>query len=131
MRGAGWLNWSLGFCAGAALATWLSLSCAVSGAQSVPGSAVGELIDAAAAYEGIPWAAPAMRRIAWCESRWFPGAFNRVSGASGVFQFVARTWAWASRGAGWAGASPFDAVANVYSAAYLYRVGGAGHWSCR
>lgn len=126
MRPASWGHYWLGFVAGAALATWITLSCATTGAQSVP-----ELIDAAAAYEGIPWAAPHLRKIAWCESRYFPAAFNRISGASGVFQFIARTWAWASRQAGWGGYSPFDVTANVYSAAYLYRVGGPRHWSCR
>jgi hypothetical protein len=93
--------------------------------------AVPELIDQAAAYEGIPWAAPALKRIAWCESRWFPGAYNRRSGASGLFQFIPSTWAYASRMAGFAGESPFAPVANVFSAAWLYRVGGPRHWSCR
>jgi hypothetical protein len=94
--------------------------------QGVP-----ELIDQAAAEYGIPGAAPALRRIAWCESRWFPGAYNRSSGASGVFQFVAATWLYASRMAGFAGASPFEAVANVYSGVWLYRAEGPRHWVCR
>jgi len=94
--------------------------------QSVPG-----LIDQAAAEYGIPQAAPHLRAIAWCESRWFPGAFNRASGASGLFQFVWRTWRYASRRAGFGGASPFDAVANVWSATWLYRAEGPRHWVCR
>ena len=93
--------------------------------QSVP-----ELIDQAAADYGIPGAAPRLRAIAWCESRWFPGAFNR-SGASGVFQFMPATWRYASRMAGFWGASPFDAVANVWSAVWLYRAEGPRHWVCR
>jgi hypothetical protein len=121
-----WIHWALGFAAGAALASYLTLSCADAHGQSVP-----DLIDQAAAQEGIPWAAGHLRRIAWCESRFLAGAYNTRSGASGVFQFLPQTWNWASRAAGWAGSSPFDAVANVYAAAYLYRVGGPRHWVCR
>ena len=120
-----WWHWLLGFIAGSVLASYLTLSCAGAKAQSVP-----DLIDQAAAQEGIPWAARHLARIAWCESKWLPGAYNRSSGASGVFQFLPSTWAWASRAAGWPGSSPFDAVANVFSAAYLYRVGGPRHWVC-
>jgi len=90
--------------------------------------AVPELIDAAAADYGIPQAAPALKKIAWCESRWFAGAFNRSSGASGIFQFVWRTWLYASRMAGFAGASPFDAVPNVWSAVWLARTQGFRPW---
>ena len=109
----------LGYVAGCTHHAELGLS------QGVP-----ELIDAAAAEYGIPGAAPALKRIAWCESRWFAGAFNRASAASGVFQFVWRTWLYASRMAGFAGASPFDAVPNVWSATWLYRAEGPRHWVC-
>ena len=54
-----------------------------------------------------------MLRVAWCESKFDPGAYNRSSGASGVFQFIPRTWAWASAAVGQAQASPFDTAANV------------------
>jgi soluble lytic murein transglycosylase-like protein len=118
-------NWLLGFVAGTVLASYVALSCSEAHGQSVP-----DLIDQAAAQEGIPWAAGHLRRIAWCESKFFPGAYNRSSGASGVFQFVPQTWAWTSRAAGWAGYSPFHAAANVFCAAYLYRVGGPRHWVC-
>jgi hypothetical protein len=111
----------LSFCLGVGWAH----QCLPVGAQSVP-----ELIDQAAAQEGISWAAGHLKRIAWCESKWWPLAYNRSSGASGVFQFLPRTWAWASRAAGWAGSSPFDAVANVFSGAYLYRVAGGRPWVC-
>lgn len=90
---------------------------------------VGALIDEAAITYGV--SAVQMRRIAWCESRWFPGAYNRSSGASGVFQFVGGTWRYASRMAGYGGASPFDAEANVFSAAWLLAAEGPRHWVCR
>ena len=69
-------------------------------------------------------------RIAWCESRWDATA-RGPAGASGVFQFAPQTWAWASAGAGYAGASPFDLEANVESAAWLMASGGVQHWGCR
>lgn len=73
-----------------------------------------------------------MLRVAWCESRFDPGAYNRWDGGSaGIFQFQPRTYAWASHAAGVGGASPFDAFANVEAAAWLFARGGASHWSCR
>ena len=71
------------------------------------------------------------RRIAWCESRFNPFAISR-GGHKGVFQFAARTWQWASAAAGYSGASPFSAEANVYTAAWLMaQPGGSAHWTCR
>jgi hypothetical protein len=90
---------------------------------------IGALIDRASLAYGVsPWQ---MRRIAWCESRWFPGAYNRQSGASGLFQFLRSTWAYASSRAGWGGYSPFHAEANAYSAAWLMRHVGPNQWVCR
>ena len=68
-------------------------------------------------------------RVAWCESRYQPAAYNRWSGASGLFQFVPRTWAATPQGR--AGLSPFDPYANAAAAAWLFHHGGPGHWSCR
>ena len=68
-------------------------------------------------------------RVAWCESRYDPGAYNRRSGASGLFQFIPSTWRNTPQGR--AGMSPFDPYANAEAAAWLYRVGGPRHWSCR
>ena len=71
------------------------------------------------------------KRIAWCESRNNPRAVSRA-GHKGVFQFADRTWAWASASAGFRGASPFDARANIFTAAWLMsQPGGYGHWSCK
>jgi soluble lytic murein transglycosylase-like protein len=71
-----------------------------------------------------------MLRVAWCESKFDPGAYNRSSGASGVFQFIPHTWAWASAAVGQAQASPFDAAANVEAAAWLMKTQGPRHWTC-
>ena len=54
-----------------------------------------------------------------CESRGDPSAMHPASGASGLFQFLEGTWILASTLSGHAGASPFDAEANVASAAWL------------
>jgi soluble lytic murein transglycosylase-like protein len=68
-------------------------------------------------------------RVSWCESRHQPGAYNRSSGASGLYQFIPSTWRTTPQGR--AGLSPFDPYANAAAAAWLYRTGGPGHWSCR
>lgn len=68
-------------------------------------------------------------RVSWCESRWRPDAYNRWSGASGLYQFLPSTWAATPQGR--AGLSPFDAYANAGAAAWLYRTYGPSQWSCR
>lgn len=124
MRGAGWLQWSLGFVAGAALASWITLSCAGAGAQSPE---VAQAIHQAAARHGVSegW----MRRIVWCESRYVPWVTSR-GGHMGLAQFAPRTWAWMSRQAGWAGASPYDPWAASDVLAWGLVNGYAHHWSC-
>jgi hypothetical protein len=87
------------------------------------------IIRAAAARWG---ADPAqLLRVAWCESRYNPLAYNASSGASGLFQFMPRTWAANSVRAGYGGASVFDAVANANTAAFMFAAGQAGQWSCK
>jgi len=66
-------------------------------------------------------------RIAMCESQYNPYAVNRSSGASGLFQFLASTWAGTPQHA----SSPFDPAANAQAAAWLYQRYGAGQWQCR
>ena len=63
------------------------------------------------------------------ESNFDPDAYNQRSGASGVFQFIPSTWAWASEEAGYGGASPFDAHANVGTAAWVVTNYGWKAWS--
>ena len=58
-------------------------------------------------------------RVAWCESRYNPSAYN-ASGASGLFQFMPRTWAANSVRAGYSGASVWDPVASANTAAYMF-----------
>jgi hypothetical protein len=69
-------------------------------------------------------------RVAWCESRYNPSAYN-ASGASGLFQFMPRTWAANSVRAGYSGASAFDPVASANVAAYMFSIGQAGQWTCK
>jgi hypothetical protein len=72
-----------------------------------------------------------------CESLGDSDAYNPYSGASGLFQFLPATWAATAPKAGFDGAEPFDAVANIGTAAWLgnrYQDLGMGFWkpwSCR
>ena len=86
------------------------------------------IIRDAAARQGAD--AEQLLRVAWCESRFNPGAYN-ASGASGLFQFMPRTWASNSFRAGYEGASPFDPVASANVAAWMFARGSANLWSCR
>ena len=77
--------------------------------------------------------------VMWCESRGNAKSSHPVSDASGLFQFMAGTWDWASPQAGFEGASRFDPEANVASAAWLlnwsietgHRLGDWGRWTCQ
>jgi soluble lytic murein transglycosylase-like protein len=69
-------------------------------------------------------------RIMACESGGNPRAYNR-SGASGLFQHLARYWSSRSAAAGWAGADIFNPTANVAVAAWLRDAMGWGSWVCR
>lgn len=86
------------------------------------------VIREAAARQGAD--AEQLLRVAWCESRFNPGAYN-ASGASGLFQFMPRTWASNSVPAGYEGASQFDPVASANVAAWMFARGSANLWSCR
>jgi hypothetical protein len=87
------------------------------------------IIRDAAARHGAD--ATQLLRVAYCESRYNPSAYNRSSGASGLFQFIATTWAANSVRAGYAGASVFDPVANANTAAWMFARQQAGQWSCK
>ena len=71
--------------------------------------------------------APATR-VAKCESRLDPLAYNRGSGASGVYQFLGSTWR--GRWNPHRRSSVFNTVANVRAARVLYRLQGWRPWSC-
>lgn len=78
------------------------------------------------------WGADAdqLLRVAWCESRYNPSAYNASSGTSGLFQFKPGTWAANSVRAGYDGASVFDPVANANVAAFMFGIGQARQWVC-
>jgi hypothetical protein len=99
------------------------------GTRTPPGSSLIEAIirEAAAAQGADP---DQLVRVAYCESRFNPGAYN-PSGASGLFQFMPGTWAANSVRAGYAGASVFDPVASANVAAWMFARGQAGQWVCR
>ena len=76
---------------------------------------------------------PRILRIMQCESNGDPNAYNESSGASGLMQHLNPPyWEARARSAGYAGASPFDAEANIYASAYIiYRSPGSWHhWVC-
>jgi len=98
---------------------------------AVPAAAPAEIeaiIRAAAARWGAD--PTQLLRVAWCESRYNPSAYN-ASGASGLFQFMPRTWAANSVRAGYSGASVWDPVASANTAAYMFSIGQAGQWTCK
>jgi len=69
-------------------------------------------------------------RVANCESRLNPLAYNSGSGASGLYQFLPSTWrrSWNPHRR----QSPFNAVANVRAARVLFKLyGNWSQWSCR
>jgi uncharacterized protein YabE (DUF348 family) len=99
------------------------------GTRIPPGSSeIEQIIRDAAAAQGAD--AEQLLRVAYCESRYNPGAYN-ASGASGLFQFLPSTWAANSVRAGFAGASVWDPVASANVAAYMFRLGQAGQWVCK
>ena len=57
--------------------------------------------------------------------------FMVTAGDSGLFQFIPGTWAANSPRAGYAGASPFDAVASANTAAMMFSRGQAWQWTCK
>jgi peptidoglycan hydrolase CwlO-like protein len=67
--------------------------------------------------------------VGYRESRYQADAVNVSSGASGVFQFMPFLWPIMSEAAGWAGASVFDAKANVAVAAWTVANYGWSPWN--
>jgi soluble lytic murein transglycosylase-like protein len=100
------------------------------GTRLPPGSSeIEQIIRDAAAAQGAD--ADQLIRVAYCESRFNPGAYNASSGASGLFQFMPATWAANSVRAGFGGASVWDPVASANVAAYMFRSGQSGQWVCK
>ena len=94
-----------------------------------PSGDIEGIIRAAAARWGAD--ETQLLRVSYCESRYNPNAYNASSGASGLFQFLATTWAPNSVRAGYAGASVFDPVANANTAAYMFANQQARQWQCK
>ncbi len=87
------------------------------------------IIKAAATHWGAD--PDQLLRVAYCESRYDPLAYNPAHGDSGLFQFIPRTWAVNSVRAGYEGASVFDPVANANVAAWMFAHAQAWQWSCK
>lgn len=110
-----------------AIAENLRRSVTCSGPADCPG-----LIRRAFAHMGVGWRGHEAVRVAGCESGHNPRAFNGSSGASGLFQQLARFWPGRAAAYGMAGRSPFDPWANaVVSAGMVRDTGGWSHWVCR
>ena len=100
------------------------------------GGGVEGMIRSAAVRHGVD--GERLVRIARCESGLQPWKVN-ASQHAGLFQFQTvpgrgqreSTWSYASRNAGYGGASPLDPEANAYSAAWLMRTSGPGQWECK
>lgn len=88
------------------------------GAVDGPGLTIADLVAQAARRHGVEPAE--LLAVAQCESGLRPGAYNPVSSAAGLFQFLPDTWLVASRAAGWAGASPYDPIAAADVGGYWY-----------
>ncbi|MDP9245272.1 MAG: G5 domain-containing protein [Chloroflexota bacterium] len=87
------------------------------------------IIRAAAAKYGVE--AETLLRVAYCESRYDPLAYNGILGASGLFQIIPGTWRANSVPAGYGGASVWDPVANANVAAWMFSKNQAGQWACK
>jgi soluble lytic murein transglycosylase-like protein len=124
-----WSAWGLGFIAGVVLASYITLSCAPTRAQSAE---VGAALEHASAEYGVSLGC--LRRIAWRESRYLPWVDNaQGSGARGLMQFKDGTWRFMSRAAGYGGASVYDAWSAAHVAAWAIAhpdesQGGLRHW---
>lgn len=93
-----------------------------------PPGDIAAIIRAAAAKYGVD--PDTLLRVAYCESRYDPLAYNSVLGASGLFQIIPGTWRANSAAAGYGGASVWDPVANANVAAWMFSTGKSGQWAC-
>jgi uncharacterized protein YraI len=84
------------------------------------------IIYASADYYGQ--SREAMLRVAVCESNLNPNAVGPAPwGATGLFQFLAGTWA----STPYAADSIYDPVANAFAAGWMWSVGRRGEWVCQ
>ena len=94
-----------------------------------PPADIETIIRTAAAKYGVD--AETLLRVAYCESRYDPLAYNGILGASGLFQIIPGTWRANSVPAGYGGASVWDPVANANVAAWMFSTGKSGQWACK
>jgi hypothetical protein len=94
-----------------------------------PPADIEAIIRAAAAKYGVD--PETLLRVAYCESRYDPLAYNGILGASGLFQIIPGTWRANSVPAGYGGASVWDPVANANVAAWMFSTGKSGQWACK
>jgi hypothetical protein len=93
-----------------------------------PGEIAAIIREAAAKYGADE---EQLLRVAYCESRYDPLAFNGILGASGLFQIIPGTWRANSAWAGYGGASVWDPVANANVAAWMFSRGESRQWACK
>ena len=68
------------------------------------------------------------RAVAWCESKFNPFAYNRSSGATGLFQILPSTF----NSTPFAGLSEYDPFVNALAAGYIAnRDGSWSEWVCQ
>ncbi len=72
-----------------------------------------------------------LMRVAWCESRYNPNAYNPTAQDTGLFQFIPETWRRESRRSGYGGTSAYDPVASANTAAMLFSEGKSRLWTCK
>ena len=94
-----------------------------------PPAEIEAIIRAAAAKYGVD--PETLLRVAYCESRYDPLAYNGILGASGLFQIIPGTWRANSVLAGYGGASVWDPGANANVAAFMFGNHQAGQWACK
>jgi hypothetical protein len=94
-----------------------------------PPSEIAAIISAAAAKYGVEQ--ETLLRVAYCESRYDPLAYNGILGASGLFQIIPGTWRMNSDWAGYGGTSVWDPVANANVAAWMFSRGESRQWACK
>jgi len=91
-----------------------------------------DVVAAIAAYGGPASDVDLFLTIMHRESRGLPDATNPTSGAAGLMQHMPQYWDQRAISAGYAGASPYDPIANINVSAWLlYQAAGGGwvHWS--
>tara|TARA_R110000824_G_scaffold24063_5_gene85131 strand:+ start:8107 stop:8487 length:381 start_codon:yes stop_codon:yes gene_type:complete len=92
------------------------------------------LVEVALEAYGLEDQKSRFMRVLNCESRGDPNAVNKSSDASGLMQHMPQWWDWRAEEAGFAGASVFNPVANIFASAWLLalpNIGGWQHWECK